>query len=76
MYLNNALANIVTADKCCQNKLNDAIFINRRLFENLKQASYLKYRFEALLFNILPRNTVQVYKALKLYSNREKGNNS
>ena len=66
LYLNNALSNIAVADKSQQKKLNDAIFTKRRLFDNLKQSTFLKYRFESFLFNLLPRNTVQVYKALKL----------
>lgn len=66
MYLNNALFNIVHADKENLRKLNEAIYRNRFLFENLRHSTSFKYRLEAILFNLFPRHTVQVYKILKL----------
>lgn len=66
IYLNNALFNIVQADKENHRKLNEAIYKNRCLFDNLRHSTSFKYHLEAFLFNLFPRNAVQVYKILKL----------
>lgn len=66
MYLNNALFNIVDTSKDNQQKLNEAIYNNRRLYMHLRRSTIFKYRLEFVLFNLFPRKSVQVYKMLKL----------
>ena len=66
MYLNNALFNIVDTSKDNQQKLNEAIYNDRRLYMHLRRSTIFKYRLEFVLFNLFPRKSVQVYKMLKL----------
>lgn len=67
VYLNNALYNIISADNDNIQNLNEAIYNKRYLFKNLLTSTKFKYHFEAILFILFPRNTVQVYKLLKLF---------
>lgn len=64
MYLNNALAYICSSDKKIQSELNNTIYNNRHLFKNLMKSTQLKYRIEACVFFMLPKNCVQVYKIM------------
>lgn len=66
LYLNNGLNNIVGHKAEYISKLNEDIYKNRFLFDNLRKSSILKYKLESILFKLFPRNTVQVYKFLKL----------
>ena len=66
MYLNNALCYIVNSNNKSQRQLNDMIYDNRTIINDVKQSKSLKYRIEAFLFCLFPKHYVGIYKLLKL----------
>lgn len=66
VLLNNAFANIVKSDKVQQRKFEEHMFKNKDLYRVLS-LGLLKNRIEYVLFSIMPRRTVRIYKALKCF---------
>lgn len=68
MYLNNALANIVSSNKTCQTELNTMIYRHKKLFSHLIRSTKIKYKVEGILFYLFPKHYVGVYKIMKKIS--------
>lgn len=68
MAINNAFSIIVVNNKEMHRQLNSDFFEKRHsLIRVLKSSQPIKYRIEALLFQLFPKHYVQVYRTMKLF---------
>lgn len=67
--LNNAFAIICSNSKEAQKQLNTLFYDKRKqLLRPLRNAIQTKYKLEAVLFSLFPKQYVQIYKLLKMFS--------
>lgn len=62
--LNSALENNLKYSESDRYKLSEALFANRRLFKNMLNYPSLKYKIEAGLFLLFPKQIVTIYNIL------------
>jgi len=63
--INNSLYNSYQMDNITIRTLNIELKKNKSLFKHLRKSTIAKYRIEGILFDILPRHCVQVYKFIQ-----------
>lgn len=64
LNINNALNNIMSADKKDLDNLNLLFYKNKSFFKHMIKSSILKYKVEGVLFYMFPKRTCQIYNFL------------
>lgn len=66
--LNNALYDLLGAEKGIIDAFNRDMYNNRHLFGHLIKSDVMKYKLEGVLFKIFPRKTFSVYKLMQKFN--------
>lgn len=68
MNINNSLNNTYEMSTQKRKELNQYIYEHKNLFNHLLRSKVLKYKMEGLLFNLWPKNTVEVYQFIQKFN--------
>lgn len=66
--LNNALHDLIGAEKGIIDAFNRDMYNNRHLFVHLIKSDVIKYKLEGVLFKIFPRKTFSIYKLMQKFN--------
>ena len=66
--LNNALYDLLGAEKGIIDAFNRDMYNNRHLFGHLIKSDVMKYKLEGVLFKIFPRKTFYIYKLMQKFN--------